>query len=74
MVSSAQAVLKHHFDCHDYHGDWYLYKAQTKAQNKQQKKFYRSKEDDKELYIYLKGILARYVTPTESPKRDLPWI
>jgi len=62
MLSAAQAVLEHHFDCHDYCGDWCLRKQQTNDQRKEQKKFYRSKTDDKDLYDYLKGVLERFIT------------
>jgi len=62
MLSAGQAVLEHHFDCHECCGDWCLRKDQTNEQRQAQKKFYRCKTDDKELCDYLKGILERFVT------------
>jgi len=62
MLKSAQAVLEHHFDNHAHCGDWCVRKDQTDEQKKEKKKFYRCKEEDKELYDYLKEVLSRFVT------------
>jgi len=62
MLKSAQAVLEHHFDNHECCGDWCVRKDQTDDQKKEKKKFYRSKEEDMDLYVYLKDVLSRFVT------------
>lgn len=78
-VNCGRAVLKHHFDNHDYCGCWCRRKLMTlterratagttQQEEKQQDeeeplpKFYRCKTKDKELYDYLYGVTARFVT------------
>jgi len=59
---AAQAVLEHHFDNHEFCGDFCLRKNQTEDEKKSSTNFYRSKENDKELYELLQTKLARFVT------------
>jgi hypothetical protein len=59
---AATAVLEHHFDSHEYCGDWCRRKNESMESRKTSGKYYRCKERDKALYDLLDTILARFVT------------
>jgi len=61
-VDAGKAVLEHHFDNHQYCGDWCPRKSLTDEQKKESSKFYRSKTKDDKLYEWLKEKLARFLT------------
>jgi hypothetical protein len=58
----ANAVLEHHFDNHDYCGDWCRRKLETPAERLRIIKYYRCKEKDAKLYTLLLSKLARFIT------------
>jgi hypothetical protein len=62
-VHAGQAVLNHHFDCHDYCGAWCKRKRQSEAQRNlpQNKQYYRCKTKDTELYEHIVPIVERFV-------------
>jgi hypothetical protein len=59
---SAKACLEHHFDCHDYCGDWCRRKHETEAARKQSVKYYRCKTRDAKLYAVLQEKMERFCT------------
>jgi len=61
-VNKGKAVLQHHFDNHEYCGDWYCRKEQTQQQKEDAKKHYRSKETDPKLYNELEKRIDRFIT------------
>jgi hypothetical protein len=62
FVDAAKAVLEHHFDNHEYCGDWCRRKTETEEQKSKGIKYYRCKEKDAKLYVLLDNKLARFVT------------
>jgi len=62
MMICAKAVIQHHFDCHDYCGDWCSRNKQTQQQQETLKKYYRCKIKDAELYKELQSRIARFIT------------
>ena len=60
-VDAAKAVLEHHFDNHEYCGD-FCKRAQEILDNVNNGKFYRNKEEDKELYNILVEVIAPFIT------------
>lgn len=58
----AKAVLEHHFDCHDYCGDWCRRRNEAAAERNASNKYYRCKKKDAKLYAVLAGILGRFTT------------
>jgi hypothetical protein len=50
---AAKAVLEHHFDCHQYCGEWCKRRHETTEQHKASKKYYRCKTRDASLYAIL---------------------
>jgi len=60
MLYSSKAVVEHHFDCHDFCGDWCNRKKNM--DNDSKKKYYRSKEKDILLYNKLQARIARFIT------------
>ena len=54
------ATLEHHFNTHDYCGNWCRRKVQTGEANKE--RFYRSKTKDAVLYNKLQEIVEKYIT------------
>jgi hypothetical protein len=58
----AQAVLEHHFDNHEYCGDWCKRKNETPQQRKTAGKYYRCKTRDAKLYAVLQEKMSRFVT------------
>jgi len=61
-VNKAKAVLEHHFDNHEFCGEWCSRKLQTDTQRQEGKRYYRSKERDAKLYVLLKSIVENYTT------------
>jgi hypothetical protein len=63
-VRAGQAVLNHHFDCHDYCGNWCRRKDLSDADRllAANKRFYRCKTKDAALFGALEPIVARFVT------------
>jgi hypothetical protein len=63
-IPRAKACLEHHFDNHEYCGEWCKRKQQTQEQRNSKERFYRSKTDkhDLELYKVLQEIFARFIT------------
>jgi hypothetical protein len=59
FVATAQAVLEHHFDNHEYCGDWCRRKSETEEQRKSSNKFYRNKTTKESSHLY--GLLAEKV-------------
>ena len=62
--TAAKAVLEHHFDCHQYCGDWCKRKCETPAERESSTKFYRKKSHkvDQKLYDDLHTILSPFST------------
>ena len=60
MLDSSKAVIEHHFDNHEYCGEWCRRQSQTDEEKK--KHYYRSKEKDAELYEKLQKLVARFIT------------
>ena len=61
-ADSAKAVIEHHFDNHNYCGDWCCRKNLTDADKDAKKKMYRSKEKDPDLYKILLKKIERFIT------------
>jgi hypothetical protein len=61
-VDKAQAVLEHHFDCHDHCGTFCKRKSESEEERKKSGKVYRCKTKDAKLYDALKIILAPFIT------------
>jgi len=61
-VNAGKAVIEHHFDNHEYCGNWCRRKALTDEQRKESTKFYRCKTKDDKLYEWLQQKLARFLT------------
>jgi hypothetical protein len=59
---AAKAVLEHHFDSHEYCGDWCKRKNETLQQRKTSGKYYRCKKSDAKLYLVLQEKLARFLS------------
>jgi hypothetical protein len=59
---AAKAVLEHHFDSHEYCGDWCKRKNKTAQQRKTAGKYYRCKERDAKLYVILQDKISCFVT------------
>jgi hypothetical protein len=62
FVDAAKAVLEHHFDNHEYCGDWCKRKHESDEQRRRVIKYYRCKVKDAKLYNLLKGKLERFIT------------
>ena len=64
-LDAGKAVLEHHFDNHEYCGQWckrkHMSAEQLKADGKQGK-FYRSMEKDSVVYETIKAIVDKYIT------------
>lgn len=59
-LDCGKAVLEHHFDNHQYCGDWCRRKNQTDEERGN--KFYRCKTKDAKLYSFLKDTIERFIT------------
>jgi hypothetical protein len=62
FVDAAKAVLEHHFDNHEYCGDWCKRQHETAAQRLRIIKYYRSKQKDAKLYNLLRERLERFIS------------
>jgi hypothetical protein len=62
FVNAAKAVLEHHFDNHQYCGDWCSRKHESAAQRARVIKYYRSKDKDAKLYNVLAEKLERFIS------------
>ena len=58
---AAKAVLEHHFDNHDYCGDWCKRKLETAESRKTSGRYYRCKTTDAKLYGLLQQRIKRFV-------------
>ena len=61
-VDNAKAVLKHHFDNHEWCGDWCVKKNQSTQEQRRSKQYYRSKEKDPLLCEKVYEIVSRFIT------------
>jgi hypothetical protein len=61
-VDAAKACLEHHFDCHQFCGDWCKRKSESDESKKTSVKYYRSKERDAKLYSILSDKMERFCT------------
>jgi hypothetical protein len=59
---AAQACLEHHFDCHQYCGDWCKRKNESDESKKTSVKYYRCKKKDAKLYAVLSEKMERFCT------------
>ena len=55
-------MLEHHFDNHQYCGDWCRQKFETPQQQAASNKYYRNKQLDAKLYEVLQKRTERFVT------------
>jgi hypothetical protein len=62
FVDAAKAVLEHHFDNHQYCGDWCKRKHETQAQRERVVKYYRNSQNDAKLYAILHEKILRFIT------------
>jgi hypothetical protein len=62
FMEAANAVLEHHFDCHESCGPWCPRKVETPEQRSASKKYYRCKKRDAKLYATLVQVMSRFVT------------
>jgi hypothetical protein len=61
-ITAAEAVLEHHFDCHETCGPWCPRRGETEAQRSASKKYYRCKERDAKLYTQLQEKMSRFIS------------
>jgi hypothetical protein len=61
-LSSASAMVNHHFDIHDSCGAFCKHKEKSKETRKALNKFYHDKEKNSELYRALTDVLSKYTT------------
>jgi hypothetical protein len=61
-LTVAKAVVEHHFDCHDYCGDWCRRKNETELQRQSSKKYYRCKVKSPKLYALICSKVERFIT------------
>ena len=62
FVDAGQAVIEHHFNNHQYCGEWCFRRRQTLQQQLESKRFYRCKTKDAKLYDVLTKKIARFIT------------
>jgi hypothetical protein len=62
MLIAGKAVLEHHFDNHQYCGDWCRRKRKTAAERAASIRFYRCKVKDVELHKLLHEKISRFVS------------
>ena len=62
FVDAAKAVLEHHFDNHQYCGDWCPRANKSLEERANSEAYYRCKVKDKELYEVLTSIYDNYTT------------
>ena len=62
-VTTAKAVLEHHFDNHEFCNDtWCRRKKETPEERQKSKRYYRDKKEDKALYDVIEAIMEKYIT------------
>jgi hypothetical protein len=61
-TTKARAVLEHHFDVHEFCGDWCKRKAETAAEKETSNKAYRCKTKHEQLYNKLFAALEPFIT------------
>ena len=61
-LDAARAVVEHHFDNHEFCGDFCNRKGLTDEQRSGSQKIYRCKQKDEKLYAYLNDAIARFIT------------
>jgi len=61
-VESGKALVDHHFDSHDFCGEWCKRKKETEEEKLQSKKQYRDKNRDHGLYSLLCGAIAPFIS------------
>jgi hypothetical protein len=61
-VEAASACLEHHFDCHQFCGDWCKRKLESDESKSTSKKYYRCKTKDAKLYTVLAEKMERFCT------------
>jgi len=65
-VDAEKAVLEHHFENHEYCGDWCPRKSMTLPELQQDRtktgRYYRCKERDNEVYDLMKMVMDKYVS------------
>jgi hypothetical protein len=61
-VDAAKAVVEHHYDNHEYCGQWCPRKRLTEHQRNLSERYYRSKVRDAKLYVVINQIAARFVS------------
>jgi hypothetical protein len=61
-VDAARACLEHHFDNHEFCGDWCKRKTESEESKRRLIKFYRCKKNDAALYALLQSKMERFVT------------
>ena len=62
FVDAAKAVLEHHFDNHEYCGDWCRRKNESEQQKMSSGKYYRNKLESPELYNLLSEKIQKFIT------------
>lgn len=60
--AAGKAVLEHHFDNHEFCGNWCRRKTETPEQQEAGKRYYRSKTTDSKLYEKLSEVISRFIT------------
>ena len=63
-MNCAKAVVEHHFDNHEFCGNFCKRKLLSDEEREASRKIYRDKEDNAKLYAYLTTTLARFITPS----------
>jgi hypothetical protein len=61
MVDAGKAVVEHHYDNHEYCGQWCPRKRLTEHQRNLSERYYRNKERDAKLYGIMNQIAARFI-------------
>jgi hypothetical protein len=61
MIHAGKAVLEHHFDNHEYCGNWCQHKNK-KTTTENDDKYYHNKTIDAALYETLQSIIARFIS------------
>jgi hypothetical protein len=62
FVPAGKAVVEHHYDNHEYCGQWCPRKRLTDHEKQLSEKYYRCKTKDAKLYIAINQIAARFLT------------
>jgi hypothetical protein len=59
---AGRAVIEHHFDNHEFCGEWCPRKRQGQEERDAKARYYRSKTEDAKLYAVLNNITSRFIT------------